>query len=31
MEVLVRSRSFYDKFKDRPCLDILVRLARDES
>ena len=31
MEVLVKSRSFYQKFKDRPCLDLLVRVSRDES
>ena len=23
MEILVKSRSFYDKFKDKPSLDIL--------
>eukprot|EP00347_Sterkiella_histriomuscorum_P006066 403354196 len=31
MEVLVKSRSFYNKFKDRPSLDILQQIARDET
>ena len=31
LEVLVKTRSFYNKFKDKPSLDILVQAARDES
>ncbi len=31
MEILVKSRSFYNKFKDKPSLDVLIQIARDES
>ena len=31
LEVLVKSRSFYNKFKDKSSLDILQSIARDET
>ena len=29
LEYLLKSRLFYEKFKNRPCLDTLIRISRD--